>query len=44
MTAVLLPGARRNGRTWQARRNTEAAARAGEHVHALARNGQWCVT
>jgi hypothetical protein len=44
VTAVLLPGARRNGRSTWIRQNTEAAALAGEHVHALARDGQWCVT
>lgn len=37
-------GGRRNGRRQLQRQQLEAAALAGQHVHFLARDGQWCVT
>jgi hypothetical protein len=37
-------GARRNGRSLQLRWQTEAIALRGGHVHALNRDGRWCVT
>lgn len=49
MTAPAIPGfmaggGRRNGRTLWYRHQVEAAAMAGEHVHAQAPDGMWCVT
>ncbi len=44
MSELYVTGARRNGRAWWLRQQTEAAALLGEHVHFLARDGQWCVT
>lgn len=49
-TAMFTPGwsyltaARPNGRTVRKRILTEFAAFKGEHVHAIGRDGQWCVT
>lgn len=34
----------RGGKTAAYRQSVEAAALARQHVHALARDGQWCVT
>ena len=35
---------RRNGRTLWYRQNVEAQALLGQHTHALAPDGMWCVT
>jgi hypothetical protein len=37
-------GARRNGKARAARMAVEAAAQAGQHVHAAGPGGVWCVT
>jgi hypothetical protein len=44
ISELYMTGARRNGRSWWLRQQTEAAALLDEHVHFLARDGQWCVT
>lgn len=43
-TVAVIIGARRGGKMTAYRLGVEAAALSRQHVHALARDGQWCVT
>lgn len=40
----MIIGGRRGGKMTACRLSVEAAALAGDHVHVLAADGQWCVT